>query len=236
MPDDAERGARVAALQDRLAELTARQSTAPAPVPTPAGGRSRRGSSDGDSAQGRGSGRPDRDDDTRRAESAALDYCLRVLAVSPRTQAQLEQRLARREVPAEVARTVIERLHGMRLIDDGAYAADYVRAKHRDRGLAGSALRRELRRQGVDPAVAAAAVGDQIDRGAERDRAEALVRARMTSALRAGPVAARRRLLAALDRRGYPAELAIAVVDEALGAVAVAGSGSGADPADDGPF
>ena len=56
----------------------------------------------------------------------------------------------------------------------------------------------------------------QLDDTAERDRAVELVARRVGSAMTAGPVAARRRLLAALARRGYPADMSVQVVDKAV--------------------
>ena len=55
-----------------------------------------------------------------------------------------------------------------------------------------------------------------VDTEAERVRAAALIGKRVDAAMVAGPVAARRRLLGLLDRRGYPAEVAVPVVESAL--------------------
>ena len=57
---------------------------------------------------------------------------------------------------------------------------------------------------------------DTVDAGAERARAAELVAKRLDAAMEAGPVAARRRLLGLLSRRGYSFEIAVPVVDEAL--------------------
>lgn len=152
---------------------------------------------------------------TRELTTAAKAICLRLLAVSPRPRAGLAQALQRREIPAEIAESVLDRLTQVGLIDDVAYAQSYVRVKHRDRGLGRSALRSELRRLGVEPEVLAAAV-ETVDGDAERARATELIGKRLDAAMEAGPIAARRRLLGLLARRGYSPEIAVPVVETAL--------------------
>jgi regulatory protein len=57
---------------------------------------------------------------------------------------------------------------------------------------------------------------DTVDDTAERARASDLVAKRIDAAMAAGPVAARRRLLGLLSRRGYSFEVAVPVVEQAL--------------------
>ncbi|WP_354530214.1 regulatory protein RecX [Nakamurella sp. UYEF19] len=146
---------------------------------------------------------------------AAKAICLRLLAVAPRPRAGLAQALRRKEIPEEIAESVLDRLTEVGLIDDVAYANSYVRVKHRDRGLGRSALRSELRKLGVEPDVLAAAV-ETVDSDAERARARELIGKRLDAAMAAGPIAARRRLLGLLARRGYSPEIAVPVVESAL--------------------
>ena len=148
-------------------------------------------------------------------EATARQICLRLLTIAPRPRAGLAQALARRKIPAEVAERVLDRMTEVGLLDDAAYAAAFVRTKQRDRALGRVALRTELRRRGIDEEPAAQALA-QVDPESERGRAEQLVDRRIGTALAAGTVAARRRLLGLLARRGYPADVAIAVVDRAL--------------------
>jgi regulatory protein len=114
-----------------------------------------------------------------------------------------------------VANRVLDRFVEVGLIDDAAYAQAYVAAKHRERALGVAALRMELRRKGVADQTVDAAVS-VLDQDAERERAMALISRRVDAAMAHGPVAARRRLVALLARRGYSAELACQVVDAAL--------------------
>jgi len=145
----------------------------------------------------------------------ARAICLRLLAVAPRPRAGLLQALHRKEIPDQIAAAVLDRLTEVGLIDDVAYANSFVRVKHRDRALGRTALRTELRRLGVDEESAAAAV-ETVDVDDERVRATELIAKRLDAAMAAGPVAARRRLLSLLSRRGYPSEVAVPVVESAL--------------------
>ena len=66
--------------------------------------------------------------------------------------------MARKEVEEEVAELVLGRLDRAGLIDDEAFAHEWVASRHNHRGLSKRALADELRRKGVDGSVAAEAV------------------------------------------------------------------------------
>lgn len=154
-------------------------------------------------------------DDKGNPETVARAICLRLLTGAARPRAGLATALRQRGIPDDVANRVLDRFEEVGLIDDAAYAEAFVAAKHRERALGVSALRMELRRKGVAEQTVDAAVG-VLDQDAERHRAQALISRRVDAAMSNGPVAARRRLVALLARRGYSAELACQVVDAAL--------------------
>jgi regulatory protein len=162
-------------------------------------------------------------------EQVARTVCLQLLAKRARTRHELEVALGRRGVPDGVAARVLDRFAAVGLLDDGAYAEQWVRSRHELRGLGRRALAAGLRRKGVDGEIAGEALSG-IDRAAERQRARELVDRR----LRTLPVAAEppggtvgrhaaddataRKLVGVLARKGYPAGLAYEVVREALAA------------------
>ena len=161
-------------------------------------------------------------------EEVARTICLQLLSTEARTRHELEIVLRRRGVPDGVAVQVLDRFAAVGLLDDGAYAEQWVRTRHELRGLGRRALAAGLRRKGVDEEIAGEALSG-IDRDAEKRRALALVERR----LRSMPVAAEqvvdptsrratdgtaRRLVGMLARKGYPAGLAYEVVREALAA------------------
>jgi regulatory protein len=168
-------------------------------------GRQRRG------AEGKPS-TPPGDTDPREAARAV---CLRLLAVRPRTRAELATALRRRGIPDEDAAAVLERYDEVGMIDDAAFARAWVTTRHHGRGLARGALARELRQRGVDAEAIAPALGE-VDDGAEAAMARDLVARRLRSMANVPPEAAFRRLVGMLARKGYPAGLAVRTVRDAL--------------------
>lgn len=148
-------------------------------------------------------------------EAAAKAICLRLLTGQARPRAGLATALRQRGIPDEVANRVLDRFTDLGLIDDRAYAEMFVTAKHRDRALGTTALRNELRRKGVDDALVDEAVR-AVDPDAERERAAALIDRRIDAAMVNGIPTARRRLVGLLARRGYSAEVASSVVEQAI--------------------
>jgi regulatory protein len=153
-------------------------------------------------------------------ETVAKNICLRLLTDRARTRRELAEALRRRAVPDDVAGRVLDRLGEVGLIDDQEFAGQWVRSRHRQRGLGRKALAVELRRKGVDKDSADEALAE-VSPEAEQQRAGELVRARLRTMLVEGPEArakAGRRLLGMLARKGYPAAVAYQVVRAELAA------------------
>jgi regulatory protein len=155
------------------------------------------------------------DDEMADPESVARGICLRALTGAPKTRQQLADLLASRGVPGEAAEAVLDRFTEVGLIDDAAFARAWVSSRQAGRGLARRALSAELRAKGVEPGVAAAAVGE-VDDDDERAAARRLVERRLGAMRRLDRVTASRRLMGMLARKGYSGGLAAAVIREAL--------------------
>jgi regulatory protein len=154
-------------------------------------------------------------DDTADPEARARQICLRLLTLAPRTRAQLASALRDRGVPDDAAHTVLDRFADVGLIDDAAFARAWVESRHYSRGLAGRALRAELRQRGVGDDQIKDAIED-LGPDAEVATARRLVERKLAST-RGLPSEARiRRLAGTLARKGYPPGLAFRVVREAL--------------------
>lgn len=262
------RAALIAHLAEQLAAVPARPASGPSPrsigssadvkgadtpvsdrrsTPRSPGSASPVGAGDGDrdgrrSSRGRRADGGHPEDAPGDPETVAKQICLRQLTAAAKPRAALADVLRRRGIPDDIADSVLDRFTEVGLIDDEAYAAAYVSTKQRDRSLGAGALRVELRRKGLDDEIVAAAVAD-IDDADERARAADLVARRIDAAMQRGSVAARRRLVGLLARRGYPSGLAYAVVSDAVAAYlaefpdsedsthAASGDGPGADDA-----
>ena len=77
-------------------------------------------------------------------DDVARTIALQQLGFGPRTRAQLEQVMARRNVPEEAARRVLERFSEVGLVDDAAYASAWVESRHTGRAASSGTLRRTI--------------------------------------------------------------------------------------------
>lgn len=166
-------------------------------------------------ADGTGSAHAAGDDPPADPESVARTICLNLLTSRARSRAELADGLARRGVEDDVARRVLDRLAAAKLVDDAAFAEQWVSSRHRHQGLGKRALAGELHRKGVDRETASTAV-DEIGRDDERARARELVDRRLPAMARLDHAVAARRLVGMLARKGYDAGVAYTVVREAL--------------------
>ncbi|WP_416958102.1 regulatory protein RecX [Nocardioides sp. T5] len=149
-------------------------------------------------------------------EAVARKILLDTLTGQARSRQELADKLAKRGVPDELAGQLLDRFTEVGLIDDAAYARQWVESRHRSRGLAPRALAQELRRKGIDDDDAKSAL-EQIDEGDQHAAARALVDKKLRSMRGLDHQVATRRLAGMLARKGYAAGLAFSVVREALG-------------------
>ena len=147
------------------------------------------------------------------AEERARKILLDQLTGQARSRKQLADKLARREVPDDIATRLLNRFEEVGLIDDEAFARMWVASRQPGKGLAGRALAQELRRKGVDDDIIREAVGE-IDPEDEADAARALVRKKMRSLHQVDRSVATRRLVGMLARKGYSSGVAYGVVRE----------------------
>jgi regulatory protein len=153
------------------------------------------------------------EDQTYRAREAALS----LLAHRARARAELRRRLRRKDFADDVIDETLAWLDERGYIDDRAFAESFVRDRLnlRPRGRLG--LIQELRKKGVDDAVAEAAIDQVMDRQDIDETALATTAAEAwarkngaalekAAASREGRLKARRRLYGHLARRGFAGE------------------------------
>ena len=154
-------------------------------------------------------------------EEQARALCLRLLTARSRTRAELSGQLSKRGYPDDVRERVLDRLAAVGLVDDAEFAEQWVQSRRAKAGKSKHALAAELHTKGVDNDVITAVMGG-IDAGAERDRAEQLVRAKLRRETLGDDskdeVRVSRRLVGMLARRGYDQTLASDVVISELAA------------------
>jgi len=156
-------------------------------------------------------------DDPAAVYAAAKKVVYDRLAERPRSRSDLEQALAKRRVPAEIATQVLDRFESAGLIDDAAFARSWIEGRQRGKGLASRALAMELKQKGIDDEIAREALAE-IDPDAERQAAHRLVQGKLRATSGLDLQVRTRRLVGMLARKGYSPGLAYDVVRAELGA------------------
>lgn len=145
----------------------------------------------------------------------AKNVLLHQLSRSMKTEHQLRQVLAKREIPQEVADSVILRFTEAQLIDDGAFARAFVASRIACGGKSRATIRRELRQRGVADDLAAEAL-EGLDREAEAELALNLARKRMNALASYDRDVRYRRLQGFLARRGFDSEIIRRTLSEVM--------------------
>lgn len=147
---------------------------------------------------------------------AAFRTALAALEQRPYARVDLGRRLVRRGHPPEAADAAIERVIGLGLLDDAAFARTYVEVRS-GRGRGPSRLRRDLQVMGVGRVDVDAALAARWPDGVEDpDMPLALARKRAAQLGDLPRQMKRRRLLAYLARRGFTGRNATAAVASIL--------------------
>jgi regulatory protein len=166
---------------------------------------------------------PDADD-----EEVARKILLDQLTGQARSRAELATKLAKRQVPEEVAQRLLDRFEEVGLIDDAAFARLWVESRQPGKGLGRRALAQELRRKGIDDEVARAALAE-VEPEDEEAAARDLVRRKLRTLRNVDRVTATRRLTGMLARKGHSGDVVWRVVREELDARGLEESEDGAD-------
>jgi len=144
------------------------------------------------------------------ATELAYERSLRYLSYRARSTEEVRRYLARKEVAPEAAELVIERLERAGLLDDAAFAEQWVENRETFRPRSRFALKIELQQKGIPSRMAERAT-EGLDEGASARRA-ADRKAQQLARYDEGTF--RKRLLGFLARRGFGYAIARRVVDD----------------------
>lgn len=148
-------------------------------------------------------------------EAVARKILLDALTGQARSRKELADKLAKKDVPGELAEQLLDRFTEVGLIDDEAFAKAWIESRQPGKGLARRALAHELRRKGIDDEIARDALAE-IDPDDEAAAARVLVRRKLRSVRGLEQQKATRRLVGMLARKGYGAGMAFAIVKDEL--------------------
>ena len=127
----------------------------------------------------------------------------------------MKTRLLRRGIPEAAAATVIADLTRAGLLSDAAFADETAKLENSRKPASEEFLRQKIESKGVHERTAAKAAAAAVEGVSELARAKALALRSVRPSK--DPIAARRRVLGALLRRGFDPETAAAAADHALG-------------------
>jgi regulatory protein len=142
------------------------------------------------------------------------ERALRLLSVRPRSRRELEIRLLRAGFEAREVSDVLERLEGVRLIDDESFAREFAQQQLGVRHAGRRAVASGLAAKGIDRSTIDRTLAE--DAGDDVARADELARARAARLRGLPPEKAYTRLFAFLVRRGHNAETARGAARRAL--------------------
>lgn len=134
---------------------------------------------------------------------AAFRTALRSLELRAFARNDLGRRLRRKGHPPDAVRAALERVAGLGLLDDAAFARSYIQTRSA-RGRGPSRLVGDLLAMGVERPVIDRALAAELPEGTDRTSVPLALARRRAAQLGALPrQVKRRRLLAYLARRGY---------------------------------
>lgn len=151
--------------------------------------------------------------EAEKLERRAKNVLLYQLSRSMKTRFQLSEILKNREIPLDIAESVLDRFTEAQLIDDESFAAAYVRTRL-ENGRSSSAIRMELRRKGVAQGIIENQLSE-IDAEQEQGIANELAANRYARMSALEPEVRKRRLLGFLQRRGFSQSVAFRAISSA---------------------
>ena len=134
-------------------------------------------------------------------EERARNIVLKLLERGPKYSSELASALEQHEIPAEIAKLVIERFTEVELIDDSAYAQQVVDASRRTKGLARSMVKRKLADKGLDRDIIDQVASEISDEDELLVATEVAIK-RLGQLSKLAPEVRNRRLVGFLQRRG----------------------------------
>ena len=139
---------------------------------------------------------------------------VRILKYRFNSTAELRRKLRAKGFDAPTINAALTRLTKEKWLDDERFAAAYVRSRVLKR-KGRLRIRRELIHAGIEDEVIARAVGENVDKDDERERAVATARKRLPILIRRhGEQAARNKLTVYLLHQGYDAALIRDIIKE----------------------
>ena len=145
----------------------------------------------------------------------ALNKAVAFLAVRPRSRREVEQKLQSKDYMERAIELVLFKLEKEKLLDDAAFAREWAQARNH-RHLGKARIIQELRQKGISRAVAEKACADLPQEEQESQAAQLAGKLLRRYAAEPDEAKAVQKILAAMERRGFPYEEASDALQAAL--------------------
>lgn len=143
-----------------------------------------------------------------RFQEKAHSIALQLLSRRAWSKKELATRLKKRGCEAAIAESIVDQLEIDGWLDDLAYAGACIREWIRVEPASRRWLTHKLSDKGVDQSTAALAIDEEIEKQSEQDGATKLAKIRISKSSSLDEETLRRRVIAAIQRRGFSSDIA----------------------------
>jgi len=148
--------------------------------------------------------------------SSFFDKVLKFLSFRPRSEFEINEYMLRKGWDEETRKKIMEKLKNLQLIDDEAFARQWLASRTHFRPEGRSLVKKELRKKGIKREIIDQLLQDERGSATEEMLAEKYARKKMERLKSLPVLVAKRRLFSALLMRGFDNEIAKTVVDKLL--------------------
>jgi len=148
--------------------------------------------------------------------SSFFDKVLKFLSFRPRSEFEINEYMLRKGWNEETRKKIMEKLKNLQLIDDEAFARQWLASRTHFRPEGRSLVKKELRKKGIKREIIDQLLQEERGSATEEMLAEKYARKKMERLKSLPVLVAKRRLFSALLMRGFDNEIAKTVVDKLL--------------------
>jgi regulatory protein len=146
----------------------------------------------------------------------ALKRALKFLGYRARSEAEVRAKLIQSGFSAKIVEPALEKLRGLKLLDDEAFARNFTRGRIENRGYGPLRLERELRRKGVAQTLIRRTLDDAFGTEDGKERARSLLEKRFRGK-DLSDAKTFSRAVSFLQRRGYRNSVIAEIVRQPIG-------------------
>ena len=145
-----------------------------------------------------------------------FDKVLKFLSFRARSEFEINEYMLRKGWNEETRKKILEKLNRLQLIDDEAFARQWIEFRTHGRPEGKTLIKMELRRKGVDKEIIDKLLSEERGSASEKILAEKYGRAKLQRIKNAPFLEVKRKLYSALMMRGFSGETVREVIDKLL--------------------